>query len=329
MIDEFLNETNIMFNTQPTQKIGQLLILSISTIVLIWIHRNSYHLPIKDRPLSHISNFLVSICTFILVIEDFLIIMGVKHQFICSIYQFSLGLLLIIVVFSRLMPNLYEYLTENYPQHDPGTWRTVLIFNLLIMISIQSFMSIRWLLTIGRSIDEQLIHAKLCLSSIHPQILILLLHIIEFIVHARLFSSSSNNVAMLICQLNSSTIRLLYFTGTSMFDLFIRPNQFSATFYSTILITETILIHQIFNLNCNSRYTQNLCDISFENYDKRVPRLRMTNDKLSDDTRLLNDIDWNTNKFKRTRTQTNKQHPLTKQKQRCTWINMIGSCSVS
>ncbi|CAF5195317.1 unnamed protein product [Rotaria magnacalcarata] len=90
------------------------------------------------------------------------------------------------------------------------------------------------------------------------------------------------------CQLNSILIRLFYFTSTSILHVIFLPGQFSATFYSGILIIEYLLKYLIIIYHSNLKYESNIDNMNGMN---NTGYLRIKTDDLNDDSRLLNNID--------------------------------------
>ncbi|UJR35563.1 hypothetical protein I4U23_028316 [Adineta vaga] len=82
-------------------------------------------------------------------------------------------------------------------------------------------------------------------------------------------------------------LRLFYFTGTSILQVFFLPGEFSGTFYGGILVIEFILKYLIIIYYSNLTYEKNMIDLNNSN----ISYLRLENDDFNDDTRLLNDID--------------------------------------
>jgi hypothetical protein len=241
-------------------------ILFVFIILLTFINRRQKTIGSVTRPCSNLSRFLVSISIVGLVLVDILVINGVSHPFCCSIYHFSLEILLTIIVTSRLLPDFYDYSSK-----------ITVVLSLFVIVLIQLCISIESLLKTSIRLSIDLMNPPiLCPTSIRPQLLIFLLHCLELILNLQSTNSTT------IFQLNSICLRLIYFTGTSVLHVFFWPSLFSATFYASILVIESVLIdHE------NVRSDENLC---FNN-ERHRSFLRLKSDELTDETRLLNSID--------------------------------------
>jgi hypothetical protein len=274
-----------------------ILILFISILAFVG---HKHHYPrISIRPFSHLSHFIVSIGIIGLVLDDFLVINGVTHQIWCSIHQISLHLLLMAIVASHLLPDFYDYADQYYHQHNVGTLKSRIIISFIVLLCIQLLISIRSLW------NHHLPNGKwnppvLCLGSIRPQLSILILHLFDLIftiqsLRTPMIPDDTNPISSMnvfinekICHLNSILLRLFYFIGTSILHTLFLPGQFSATFYSGILVIEFVLNYFIVIYHSNLRYERS---IDSPNGMLHTAYLRLKNDDLNDDTRLLNDID--------------------------------------
>ncbi|CAF1147309.1 unnamed protein product [Adineta ricciae] len=132
----------------------------------------------------------------------------------------------------------------------------------------------------------------LCFGNARRQLLILL-HILDFISIIQTICSSSftNEINLIhekLLELNSILLRISYFLGTSVLQIFFLSGDFSSTLYSAMLVIEYTLKYFVQTLyHFNGKYEINM--IGLDNND--IPYLRLQNEDVGDDTRLLNDID--------------------------------------
>ncbi len=278
-----------------------ILILFISILAFVG-HKHNYP-RISIRPFSHLSRFIVSIAIIGLVLDDFLVINGVTHRTWCSIHQLSLHFLLMTIVAGRLLPDFYEYTNRYYHKHDSDTLKSGVIISFIILICIQLLISIKWLWN-NRHLPNNVWNLPVfCSGTIRPQLFILILHLLELIftiqsIRTPMVLDDTNPISSInifinekICQLNSILLRLFYFTVTSILHVLFLPGQFSATFYSGILVIEFVLKYLIVIYHSNVRYERSIADIDNTNGMLHTAYLCLKNDDFSDDTRLLNDID--------------------------------------
>jgi hypothetical protein len=267
-----------------------ILILFISILAFVGYKRNYPRTAI--RPFSNLSRFIVSIGIIGLVLDDLLVINGITHRTSCSIHQIFLHLLLMIIVAGRLLPDVYEYINRYYYQHDSDTLKSGVMFSFIILLCIQLIISIRCFWNNPSLPTNEQTIPVLCSGNIRPQLFILILHLLEFI-----FTIQSIRTPMILddatineifCQLNSILLRLFYFMGTSILHTLFLPGQFSATFYSGMLVIEFALKYIIVIYHSNVRYETS---IDNKNGMLNTAYLRLKNDDLNDDARLLNDID--------------------------------------
>ncbi|CAF2380565.1 unnamed protein product [Rotaria sp. Silwood2] len=276
-----------------------ILILFISILTFIG-HKHNY-LRISIRPYSQLSRFIISIGIIGLVLDDLLVINGVTHRIWCSIHQICLHFLLMIIIISRLLPDFYEYTNQYYHRVNSNKLKSIIIFSFIILLCIQLFISIKWLWNNNNYLPNNEWNPPVfCRGYIHPQLFIFILHLFDLIFTIQSIrepiilddiSPISSTTVLIIekfCQLNSILLRLFYFTGTSIVHMLFLPGQFSATFYSGILVIEFILKYLIMIYHLNLKYERN---IDNTNGMINTGYLRLKNDDLSDDSRLLNDID--------------------------------------
>ena len=275
-----------------------ILILFISILAFVGYKRNYPRTLI--RPFSNLSRFIVSVGIIGLVLDDLLVINGITHRTSCSIHQIFLHLLLMIIVAGRLLPDVYEYINRYYHQYDSDRLKSGVMFSFIILLCIQLIISIRYFWNNPSLPTNEQTIPVLCSGNIRPQLFILILHLLEFIFtiqsirtpmildNASLISSTTISINEIFCQLNSILLRLFYFMGTSILHTLFLPGQFSATFYSGILVTEFVLKYIIVIYHSNVRYERS---IDNTNGMLNTAYLRLKNDDLNDDTRLLNDID--------------------------------------
>jgi len=278
-----------------------ILILFISILTFVGHKRNYPRISI--RPFSHLSRFIVSIALIGLVLDDFLVINGVTHRTWCSIHQISLHLLLMTIVAGRLLPDFYEYINRYYHQRDSGKLKSGIIISFIILLCIQLLISMKWLWNNHHLPNDEWNPPSFCSGSIRPQLFILILHLLELIftiqsIRTPMILDDTNPLSSInifinekICRLNSILLRLFYFTCTSILHILFLPGQFSATFYSGILVIEFVLKYLIVIYHSNVKYERSIADIDHTNGMLHTAYLRLKNDDLSDDTRLLNDID--------------------------------------
>ncbi len=272
-----------------------ILILFISILAFVG-HKHR----ISIRPFSHLSHFIISTGIIGLVLDDFLVINGVTHRIWCSIHQISLHLLLMAIVAGRLLPDFYEYTKQYYHQDNVGTLKSRIIISFIVSLCIQLLISIKSLWNHHHLPNVEWNPPVLCLGSIRPQLSILILHLFDLIftiqsIRTPMIPDDTNPLSSInlfinerICHLNSILLRLFYFIGTSILHTLFLPGQFSATFYSGILVIEFVLNYFIVIYHSNLRYERS---IASTNGMLHTAYLRLKNDDLNDDTRLLNDID--------------------------------------
>jgi hypothetical protein len=279
-----------------------ILILFISILAFVGHKRNYPRTSI--RPFSNASYFIVSIGIIGLVLDDLLVINGITHRTSCSIHQIFLHFLLMTIIAGRLLPDFYEYTNRYYYHHrDSGTLKSGVILGFILLLCIQLIISTKWLWNNTNLPNNEQNPPVLCSGSIRPQLFILILHLLEFIfiiqsIRTPMILDDTNpmsSIAIFInekfCQLNSILLRLFYFTGTSILHTLFLPGQFSATFYSGILVIEFVLKYIIIIYHSNVRYERNIGNIDHTNGMLNTAYLRLKNDDLNDDARLLNDID--------------------------------------
>ncbi len=286
-----------------TRHLSHVIILVLFMSILAFVGHKRRLSRISSRPLSHFSRCIISIGIISLVLNDFLVINGVTHRRWCSIHQVSLHFLLMAIVTGRLLPDLYEYMHRYYHQRDSETLKCSAVIGFLILLCIQLLISIKWLWYHHHSPQNEWNPSILCSGSMRPQLLILILHLLELVFTIQSIRSpmalddtnpiSSINIYIneMICQLNSILLRLFYFIGTSILHVLFLPGEFSATFYSGILVIELLLKYLITVYHSNVRYERNMTGLDSTTGMPHTAYLRLKTDDLSDDTRLLNDID--------------------------------------
>jgi hypothetical protein len=174
------------------------------------------------------------------------------------------------------------------------------VISFIVLLCIQLLISIKSLWTHHHLPNGELNPPVLCLGSIRPQLSILIIHSLDLIftiqsIRTPMIVDDTNPISSInifinekLCHLNSILLRSFYFIGTSILHALFIPGQFSATFYSGILIIELILNYFIIIYHSNIRYERG---IDNPNEILRSAYLRLKTDDLNDDTRLLNDID--------------------------------------
>ncbi|CAF0873606.1 unnamed protein product [Rotaria sp. Silwood1] len=311
---KFITTTNFISNTihqfiqlnfSPSVRLTRYLlhitILILFISILAFIGHKHNNLRISIRPYSQFSRLIVSICIISLVLDDLLVINGVTLRIWCSIHQILLHFLLMIIIVSRLLPDFYEYTHQYYHRINSNKLKSIIIFTFIILLCIQLFISIKWLWNNKNYLPNHEWNPPVfCRGYIHPQLFIFILHLFELIFTIQSIyepiilddinpmSSITTFIIEKICQLNSILLRLFYFTGTSILPMLFLPGQFSATFYSGILVIEFVLNYLILIYHSNLKYERN---INNTNGMIHTGYLRLKNDDLSDDSRLLNDID--------------------------------------
>ncbi|CAF3379342.1 unnamed protein product [Rotaria sp. Silwood1] len=311
---KFITTTNFISNTihqfiqlnfSPSVRLTRYLlhitILILFISILAFIGHKHNNLRISIRPYSQFSRLIVSICIISLVLDDLLVINGVTLRIWCSIHQILLHFLLMIIIVSRLLPDFYEYTHQYYHRINSNKLKSIIIFTFIILLCIQLFISIKWLWNNKNYLPNHEWNPPVfCRGYIHPQLFIFILHLFELIftiqsIHEPIILDDINPMSSIttfiiekICQLNSILLRLFYFTGTSILPMLFLPGQFSATFYSGILVIEFVLNYLILIYHSNLKYERN---INNTNGMIHTGYLRLKNDDLSDDSRLLNDID--------------------------------------
>jgi hypothetical protein len=290
-------------NVRLTRHLFHVIILILYISILAFVGHKRNYLRISFRPFLHLSHFIVSIAIIGLVLDDFLVINGVTHRTWCSIHQISLHFLLMIIVAGRLLPDFYEYTNQYYHQRDAGILKSGVIIAFIILLCIQLLISIKWLWNNRHLPNDEWNPPVFCSSSIRPQLFIFILHLLDLIftiqsIRTPMILDDTNPISSInifinekICHLNSILLRLFYFTGTSILHILFLPGQFSATFYGGILVIEFVLKYLIIIYPSNVRYERSFANIDNTNGMLHTACLRLKNDDLSDDTRLLNDID--------------------------------------
>ncbi len=298
-----LIELNFSPSVRLTRHLFHVMILILFISILAFVSHKRHYPRLSTPPFSHLSRFIVSIGIISLVLNDFLVINGVTHRTWCSIHQTSLHFLLMIIVAGRLLPDFYEYANQYYHQRDSGTLKSGVIISFIILLGIQLLISMKWLWTNRHLPNSEWNPPVLCSSSIPPQLFILILHLLDLIftiqsIRTPMILDDTNPISSInvfindkICHLNSILLRLFYFTGTSILHILFLPGQFSATFYSGILVIELVLKYFIVIYHSNIRYERSIAGTDNTNGMLHTGYLRLKNDDLSDDTRLLNDID--------------------------------------
>ena len=284
---------NLSWSVWFSRDLVHLIILILFISILAFVYRQYQYSPIFIRPFSHISRSIVAIAMIGLVLNDFLTIHGLTHRAWCSLHQISLHFLLAAIVLARLLPTLYEYAEQYDHQYSIHTLKSSIIIGFILALLVQFFISIRWLLNHQHVTDLQHHSVVLCFGGVRPQLLIFFLHLLELIfliqsirtptISDDLDSVSSTNEN--VCDLNSILLRLFYFFHSSILQTLFLPGQFSGTLYSAILVIEYLLKSFYYS---HLRYERNL---DSPNGMIHSGYLRLKNDDLSDDTRLLNDID--------------------------------------
>lgn len=303
MSNQFV-QMDLSANVRLIRRLFHIIIFILFILILIFVKRKRYYSQMSNRPLSDLSYFIVSFGIIGLVLDDFLIINGITHQTWCSIHQISLHLLLIIVIIGRLLPDFYEYADRYYQYHDFATLKSGVLTSFIILFVVQLFISLKWLYYRSDIVHKEFNPPILCTGTIRPQIFLFILHLIELFIGIQslhettilndnhsLSSSINPYLHELICQLNSILLRLFYFTTTSILQIFFIPGEFSASFYSSILIIE-ILLKYLINISYSiMRNERLLTNANHSNGILSRPHLSMKTDEFNDDTRLLNDID--------------------------------------
>ena len=283
-----------------TRHLFHVIILILFISILGFVSHKHYS-RIVQRPFLYLSHLIVSIGIIGLVLDDFLVINGVTHRIGCSIHQIFLHLLLMAIVAGHLLPDFYEYVNQYYHQHSVSTLKSRIVISFIVLLCIQLLISIKSLWTHHHHLPNgELNPPVLCLGSIRPQLSILIIHSLDLIftiqsIRTPMIVDDTNPISSInifisekLCHLNSILLRLFYFIGTSILHTLFIPGQFSATFYSGILIIELILNYFIVIYHSNIRYERG---IDNPNGILRSAYLRLKTDDLNDDTRLLNDID--------------------------------------
>lgn len=287
-LTEQLIHLDFSANVRLIRRIFHVLILGSFILILTFVNRRRYYSQIPNRPLSDLSHFIVYFGIIGLVLNDFLIINGITHSTWCSIHQINLHLLLVIIIIGRLLPNFYEYADRYYQYHDFSTLRSGVLTFSIILIVVQSLISLKWLRNRSDIKHMEFNPPILCIGTIRSQIFLFILHLIELFIsiqslhEAMLFNQHLHEC---ICQLNSILIRLVYFTTTSIIQIFFVPGEFSASFYSSILIIEFVLKYFIeisHSMTRNNEHSNGILSRA---------HLNVKTDEINDDTRLLNDID--------------------------------------
>ncbi len=293
-ISNHLIQLNFSPSIRLTRHLLHVIILILFISIIAFVNHKRHYPRTSIRPFSHLSRFIVSVGIIGLVLDDFLVINGVTYRTWCSIHQISLHFLLMTIVAGRLLPDFYEYTNRYYHHRDSGTFKSGIILSFIILLCIQLLISMKWLWNNNSLPNGELYPPVLCPGSIHPQFLILIFHLLDFIFTVQsictpMILDDTNPIFIneKFCQFNSILLRLFYFTGTSILHTLFFPGQFSGTFYGGILVIEFILKYLIIIYHSNIRYERSIAGI--DNANGMV--LRLKNDDLSDDTRLLNDID--------------------------------------
>lgn len=296
-------QLNFSASVRLTRHLFHVIILVLFISILAFVGYKRHYPRMTNRPFSHLSRFIVSIAIIGLVLDDFLIINGVTHRRWCSIHQISLHFLLMIIVIGRLLPDFYEYANRYYHHRDSDTLRFGVLTSCIILLCIQLMISMKWLWNNHYLPNDKWNPPILCESNIRPQLFIFFLHLLDLIftvqsIRTPMILDENNPISSInvyinetICKLNSILLRLFYFTGTSILHIFFLPGEFSATFYGGILVIEFILKYFIIIYHANVRYERSIANIDNTNGMLHPAYLRLRNDDLSDDTRLLNDID--------------------------------------
>ena len=297
---DYFIQLNLSPSVRLTRHLFHIIILVLFISILAFVGHKRHYPRISIRPFSHLSRFIVSVGVIGLVLDDFLAINGVTHRTWCSIHQVSLHFLLMTIVVGRLLPDFYEYTDQYYHQRDAGTLKSGIMFGFILLLFTQLLISIRWLWYHQHLPNGEWNSPVLCLSSICPQLFILALHLLDLIftiqsIRTPMISDDTTPISSInvfinekICHLNSILVRLFYFTGTSILHTLFLPGQFSGTFYGAILVIEFVLKYFLIIYHSNVRYERG---IDSPNGMLHTAYLRLKNDDLSDDTRLLNDID--------------------------------------
>ncbi|CAF4528571.1 unnamed protein product [Rotaria socialis] len=303
LINTTMNEIiqlNFSSSTRSTRYIFQFIILILFISILTFIGQKRNSLRILTRPYSQFSRLIVSIGIIGLILDDLLVINGITHGIWCSIHQIFLHFLLMLILAGRLLPDVYEYTNQHYHQYDSNKLKSFSILSFLILLCIQSFISLKWLWNNHYYLsNDEWNPPVLCQSYICPQLLIFILHLVDLIVTIQSIRhpfvlddinpmSSIVFIDKKFCQLNSILIRSFYFTSTYILRVMFLPGQFSATFYSGILIIEYLLKYLIIIYHSNLKYESNIDNMNGMN---NTGYLRIKTDDLNDDSRLLNNID--------------------------------------
>lgn len=288
----YLIELKFSSNIRSIRDLVQVMIVILFISILVFVYRQYQYSRITIRPFSHLSRMIISIGIIGLVLNDFLVINGITHRIWCSCHQISLHILLITIVSARLLPTIYEYAEQYDHKHSISTIRSSMIIGFLLVLLSQLFISIRWLFNHQHLPDLQLDPAVLCLGSTRPQLFILLLHIFDLIltiqsIRTPIITDDFNGIPSIhekFCHLHSILLRLFYFLTSSILQTLFLPGQFSGTLYSGILVIEYLfeLFLSHFQIETNLDNPNGMIHSGY---------LRLKNDDLSDDTRLLNDID--------------------------------------
>ncbi|CAF0865794.1 unnamed protein product [Adineta ricciae] len=288
------NEHPIQFNFSSRLRLTRHLVHITIFIVFISILAFIGHWRLSARKcnqsLSYFSRFIISIGIVSLVLNDLLIVNGITHPPWCYIHQIILHCLLTIIVTGHLLPDFYSYYTSRFSQQrDSDKLKSAVIFMFMLFLITQLILMIQWSdLWDKNSLDRPI----LCLGNVRPQLLILLLHILDFIsiiqtIRSSSFTNEINLIHEKLLELNSILLRICYFFGTSVLQIFFLPGEFSGTLYSAILVIEYTLKYFVRTLyHSNEKYEINM--IGLDNND--IPYLRLQSEDVGDDTRLLNDI---------------------------------------
>ena len=279
---------NLSWNVRFIRDLVHLIILILFISILAFVYRQYQYSPISIRPFSHLSRSVVAIGMIGVVLNDFLTIDGLTHRAWCSLDQISLHFLLAAIVLARLLPTFYDH-TEQYDhQYSIHTLKSSIITGFILALLIELFICIQW----------PLYHHSvlLCFSDVRPQLSIFFLHLLEFVcviqaIRTPTISDDLHSISSInenLCDLNSILLRLFYFFHSSILQSLLMPGQFSGSLYSGILLIEYLLKSFIPVYYSNLRYERNL---DSPNGMIHSGYLRLKNDDLSDDTRLLNDID--------------------------------------
>lgn len=283
-LGELSVELEFSSTVRLTRHLLHVVILVFFTSILAFVDRKHRHCRTPSRPFSRLSRLIVSISILGLVLTDLVVINGATCRRWCSAHQIILQLLLTMIQAARLLPEFYEHADQYYQHRDSGTVKSVTLLTFISLLSIQLLLSVRC--SLGDRHSPNL--PTFCIGNIHSYWQIFLLHMLELVLNTQSLGALATPASMHdnFCQLNSTLLRSYYFAGTCMLRIFFLPGQFSGALYGGVLVIESVLKYLL-----GVYYTNDGIERSTGRLDNiHTPYLRMKNDDLSDDTRLLRDV---------------------------------------